>query len=132
MKSKRHLIEHVKRNSLLLILLGSAFLFGCSGGDSGSDTGDGGSDNGQQEETYVVTSPVRLSEFDAETLLVSDANTQKVLLVDKLTLEATGGFKVAGKPSGVIFADNRFFVGNSSNGSVEVFLFHSVSSSISS
>ena len=64
---------------------------------------------------------MRISELDAQTLLVSDANTHKIVFVDKLTLEATGGFKVAGKPSGVLFADNRFFVGNSSNGSVEIF-----------
>ena len=111
----------VKWLGFLVVLCGGALLFGCSGGGSDSDGGsDSGSDPGQAE-AYVVTSPVRISEFDAQTLLVSDANTQKVLLVDKQTLEPTDGFKVAGKPSGVVFADNQFFVGNSTNGSVDVF-----------
>lgn len=68
-----------------------------------------------------ITSPVRLAAYNDSAILVSDYNTNKVLIVDKATLRPLAGFNLFRNPSGVAFSEDTFFVGNQSTGSVDVF-----------
>lgn len=66
-------------------------------------------------------SPVRITLNGNGELLVTDYVYGQVLTVDPDTLDITGEIDVNGKPLGIAWADNLYYVGNSSTGQVEVY-----------
>jgi len=67
-----------------------------------------------------VSSPYRMVEFDADSLLVSDARTNAVHFIDKSSLMPTKSLRVSGRPSGIAHFSNLLYVGNLTTGSVDV------------
>ena len=68
-----------------------------------------------------VTSPVRLAWALNGDLLVSDYQSQSILIVDPTTRGLIRKIKINGRPGGVSGDDKLIYVGNESSGSVEVY-----------
>lgn len=71
-------------------------------------------------EVLTITSPVRLAAYNDVSFLVSDFNTNKVLIVDKTTLQLIAGFGVSARPTGLAFSGGNFYVASQGNGGVDV------------
>jgi len=72
----------------------------------------------------TLSSPMRISAADSSHLLVSDYAENKVCEVDRTTLALNWCFVTKGQPTGVVYTDfggGRYFVGNKSVGSVDIF-----------
>jgi len=67
-----------------------------------------------------VSSPMRLTGLDAQTLLVSDTRSNALHLVDAASLAVERSIRLAGRPSGVAQFNGRIFVGNRTTGRVDV------------
>lgn len=68
-----------------------------------------------------VTSPVRLAMTHQGDLLLSDYQSQSVLVVDPLSLNVKRRIVINGRPTGVSGHGNHIYVGNESTGNVEVY-----------
>lgn len=69
----------------------------------------------------ALSSPIRIAFGPAGTLLVTDYNLRKVVLIDPLTNLIKGGFSVDGRPLGVAYARKKIFVGNETKACISVF-----------
>jgi len=95
-------------------------LIGCSNGDSVVTSPDTGAQPAPSTTIVLpVSSPMRIADFDPDTLLVSDARSNAVHFIDKATLEVDRSIKIAGRPTGVAHLGGLLFVGNKTTGSVE-------------
>ena len=74
-----------------------------------------------QSQKDRMESPARLSHGPEGLLLVTDYNTQEVLIMNKKTLKRVRSITVKGRPLGIAWARGRIYVGNESSGSVEVY-----------
>ncbi len=70
--------------------------------------------------TLAISSPYRIVDFDADTLLVSDAGTNAIHYLDKSTLVPNRSVKFFGRPSGIGHYGSFLLVGNMTTGSVDV------------
>jgi DNA-binding beta-propeller fold protein YncE len=68
-----------------------------------------------------VTSPVRLALTPQGKLLLSDYQSQTVLVIDPLSLGVERRIKIKGRPTGVNGDGRLIYVGNETTGNVEVF-----------
>lgn len=100
------------------VLLCAALLWGCSESRQATSTSGQSAD---EVVPFAVTSPIRFANLDAATLIVCDYDSAAVILLNKASLEVTGGFQVRGKPIGAVHASGRYFVANRTAQSVDVY-----------
>jgi len=108
---------HLKRWRCLVLILG--LVFGCSESNPPVTPGSPGGIP-ESPEPLSITTPVRLSSGEAQSLLVADYSENKILLVDRQSLEPIEGIRVSGRPTCVAYSAGKFFVGNRTTGSVDV------------
>lgn len=68
-----------------------------------------------------LSSPVRISFTNKNFLIVSDYNLEMIIKVKIKENKIIGGFPVDGKPLGLAFAQGFIYVGNETNGCVDVY-----------
>ena len=68
-----------------------------------------------------VTSPVRLALTPQGELLLSDYQSQTVLIIDPGSMGVEHKIKIKGRPTGVTGANRLIYVGNETTGSIEVY-----------
>ncbi|MBI5095244.1 MAG: CxxxxCH/CxxCH domain-containing protein [Candidatus Hydrogenedentes bacterium] len=78
-------------------------------------------DGAPRPHPYQLSAPVRITFTSAGAVLVSDHRLQKILTLDKNTLELRNEFTIAGSPSGLAVGNGFYYVGNESAKRVEVY-----------
>ncbi len=109
----------IKKMCLLLVVLVGAFSFGCSDGGSSGVVSTPVEEPPQ--ESFDVTSPVRIAMTPTGQLVVTEANDGRALFLDSTTLDVTGSIASSKRLTAVGATSDKIFLGLETAGAVGVY-----------